>query len=257
MPVFRFLGRVFSVLWKTWFLLWFVFTMVLFYPFFRILLSREDWFSMAFRLKKIWAHVLLFGAGIIYRVSYELQLPNKPFVFCPNHTSYLDIIISYCILPHYFVFMGKQELSKVPLFRIFFVRMNILVNRKSAKDAHRAFVRAGAELQKGHSVVLFPEGTISREVPHLRPFKNGAFRLAIEQQVPLVPITFFNHYRLLRDAPYLQGTCRPGRARIHVHAPIDTAGMGLEQMESLKERVRNIIADSLTHYPNIQPNLSV
>lgn len=245
------------MLWKTWFLLWFVCTMVLFYPLFRILLSREDWFPVAFRLKKIWAHVLLLGAGIAYRVTYAEHLPNKPYVFCPNHTSYLDIIISYCILPHYFVFMGKQELSKVPLFRIFFERMNILVNRKSAQDAHRAFIRAGAELQKGHSVVLFPEGTISREVPRMRPFKNGAFRLAIEQQVPLVPITFFNHYRLLRDAPYLQGICRPGLARIHVHSPIDTAGMGLDQMESLKERVKSILADSLAQYPNTQPNLSV
>jgi 1-acyl-sn-glycerol-3-phosphate acyltransferase len=135
--------------------------------------------------------------------------------------------------------------------------MNILVNRKSAQDAHRAFVRAGAELQKGHSVVLFPEGTISREVPRLRPFKNGAFRLAIEQQVPLVPITFFNHYRLLRDAPYLQGICRPGLARIHVHTPIETAGMGPDQMESLKERVRGILTESLAQYPNTQPNLSV
>lgn len=250
MLMFRFLGSVASVLWKTWFLLWFVCTMVVFFPFFRILLSRQDWFPMAFRLKKIWAHVLLVGAGIAYRVQYEAPLPNTPFVFCPNHTSYLDIIISYCILPHYFVFMGKQELSKVPLFRIFFERMNILVNRKSAQDAHRAFLRAGEELKQGHSVVLFPEGTISREVPRMRPFKNGAFKLAIEQQVPLVPITFFNHYRLLRDAPYLQGICRPGLARIRVHAPISTAGLNLNQTESLKERVRGIIADSLAHYPN-------
>ena len=80
--------------------------------------------------------------------------------------------------------MGKAELRKVPLFRKFFDRMNIPVNRKSVLDSHRAFMRAGSDIDKGISVALFPEGTIHHNGPVIGRFKNGPFRLAIEKQIP-------------------------------------------------------------------------
>src|SRR5688500_15613146 len=175
----------FRILWKLWFSLNFVLSMLVLYPVFLILLSREKWFPAAFRLMKIWAEFLLVVNGIIYKIKYEAIPDNKtPYIISPNHCSYLDIILLYCIFPNYLIFMGKQELSKAPLFNIFFKKMNILVDRKSKISAHRAFIRAGKELERKHSVVIFPEGTIPPNTPKLKVFKNGAFRLAIEKQVP-------------------------------------------------------------------------
>ena len=202
---------------------------------------------------KFWARVILFIPGIRYKVRYEAKLsPNKTYVYVSNHSSYLDIVLSYCAIPYYFIFMGKQELKKAPLFRIFFKEMNILVDRKSKIGSHRALEAAAKQLDEGHSIVLFPEGTISREAPKLRAFKNGAFRLAIEKQVPIVPITFVNNWKLLQDRPFLQGLSRPGLALIEVHRPIPTKGMTLDDILTLKAQVVNVIDTSLNNYESNQ-----
>ncbi len=237
------------VLWKMFFVLNFGITLILLYPIFFVLLSQKKWFPKAFLLMKFWARILLYIPGIRFKVHYETKLSaNKTYVYCSNHSSYLDIILSYCAIPYYFVFMGKQELRNAPLFSIFFREMNILVDRKSNIGAHRALTAAAQKIDEGHSIVLFPEGTISREAPKLRAFKNGAFKLAIEKQVPIVPITFVNNWKLLQDRPFLQGSSRPGLALVEVHRPIPTKGMTLDDLLALKAQVENVIEKSLTNY---------
>lgn len=166
--------------------------------------------------------------------------PNQSYVICPNHTSYLDIMLIYLSIPVYFHTMGKAELLKVPLFRKFFEKMNIPVNRKSKVDSHRALLRAGADVEKGISVALFPEGTIHHNGPKMGRFKNGPFMLAIEKQVPIVPVTFMNNWILLPD-DFQHRVGQPGLARVIMHPPIDTKGMTLDDIETLKQRVYDII----------------
>lgn len=93
----------------------------------------------------------------------------------------------YNVIPEYFLFMGKYELLRWPLFNMFFKDMNIAVNRGSHVEAAKAFRRAANALDRGTSLALFPEGTIPVFTPRLKPFKDGAFKLAIEKQVPIVP----------------------------------------------------------------------
>lgn len=142
--------------------------------------------------------------------------------------------------------MGKRELAKVPLFNIFFKKMNILVDRKSITDAHKAFKRAGDEIDKGNSVIIFPEGTISREAPKMKPFKNGAFKLAVEKQIEIVPITFVNVYKRLQDTPFLQGKAGPGITKIVIHKPVSTVGYTDENIDELKQKIKTIIESGLT-----------
>lgn len=242
--------RPFGVLWKVLFLLHFVVTLTLLYPLFYLFLMRKEWYPLAFKLKRFWAHLLIFPVGIFYTVNYKFKPePGKTYVFCANHTSYIDIILSYCILNQYFVFMGKKELEKVPLFNIFFRDMNILVNRKSITASYQAFQQAAQELKKGHSIILFPEGTISRRAPILKDFKSGAFRLAIDEQVEIVPITFENNWKFLQDKAFLQGNMRPGLARIVVHEPIPTKGLIDKDLETLKLKIKEIIEGPLKKYP--------
>lgn len=237
------------VLWKTLFLLNFVLGLLVLYPFFYILLSRREWFPAAFRLKKFWAAWIMTVPGLFLSITWKVPAAGlpQPCIFCGNHVSYLDIIASYLVIPNYYVFMGKQELDKAPLFRIFFREMNILVDRSSNIGSHRAFMRAGGDLDKGHSVFLFPEGTIS-SYGKLRGFKNGAFKLAIEKQVPIVPVIFLNNWKLLQNGGFLKSHGRPGISRVVVHEPIPTTGMTEQDLVSLRTKVHEIISAELEKY---------
>lgn len=242
---------VFRALWKTLFVLNFGIGLLVLYPLFALLLSRKAWFPVAFRLKRFWARWILLVPGIFIKIKRYIpieELPEKA-VYCANHTSYLDIIINYIVVPKYFVSMGKQEIDKAPLFRIFFKEMNILVDRKSKMGSHRAFVRAAHELENGHSMFLFPEGGISNSGKLLN-FKNGAFRLAIEKQVPIVPITYLNNWKLLQNGGFFKSNGRPGISRVIVHKPISTIGMTENDLVLLRTQVREIILNDLFQYNN-------
>ena len=189
----------------------------------------------------------LLGYKIKWNTKKE-ELP-QPCIYCANHSSYLDIVVSYLVIPNFFVFMGKQELDKAPLFRIFFKEMNILVNRESNKSSHRAFLRAGKDIDRNQAVFIFPEAGISSS-GKLRGFKNGAFKLAIEKQIPIVPITFLNNWKLLQNGGFFKATGKPGISRIVVHPPIATTGMDQNDLISLRTKVYDIIHNQLNNYNN-------
>ncbi len=197
----------------------------------------------------MWAHWIMIVPLLFYKITWKTkkqELP-QPCIYCANHSSYLDIVVSYLVIPNFFVFMGKQELDRAPLFRIFFKEMNILVNRENNKSSHRAFMRAGADIDMGQAVFIFPEAGISSN-GKLRGFKNGAFKLAIEKQVPIVPITFLNNWKLLQNGGYFKATGKPGVSRIVVHPPVSTIGMDENDLISLRTKVYDIIQNELTNY---------
>lgn len=233
-------------LWKLWFVLNFLITLILLYPIFFVLLARESWFGAAFHVMRFWGKWLCYGAGIFPSVKYEIdatKIPG-PCIFVSNHSSYLDIVLSYVSIPQYFVFVGKQELDKAPLFRIFFKRMHILVNRKSNVDSHRAYLRAGEKIDKGQSVFIFPEATISSSGT-LIPFKNGAFKLAIDKQIPVVPLVFFDNWKHLQNGGFLTSNGRPGTVRILMRNAVETKGMTNADLIPLREKVKGIIQEAL------------
>lgn len=236
----------FQFLWRIYFSLLFGVIFIIHYPIFVFLLASRKRYGMAFRLKRFVAIISVKLSGLRINIIKDADLTlNKTVVVCPNHTSYLDIALIYCFFPSYFVFMGKHQLRKVPLFGIFFKDQDIGVDRGSKLKAHKAFVRAGEDIDKGCSVVMFPEGTISTKAPELRPFKNGPFKLAIEKQVPILPITFVNNFRLFPSKMRINRIGFPGQAIIVVHRPISTVGMTEENLISLRQKVYNQIDGSL------------
>jgi 1-acyl-sn-glycerol-3-phosphate acyltransferase len=123
--------------------------------------------------------------------------------------------------------------------------MNIAVDRNSITAAHRAYQRAVLDIKKGIGITIFPEATIPDCSPHLGPFKNGAFKLAVETQAPIIPITFLDNWRLFPDKNYERFLVRPGISRIIVHKAIPTTGLKEEDIPKLKEQVRNILETTL------------
>lgn len=140
--------------------------------------------------------------------------------------------------------MAKFELNKAPLFNIFFKDMQISVDRKSRMDAHRAFMRAQEEIDAGNSVFIFPEGTIANEGV-LKNFKNGPFKLAIDCQVPILPITYIGNWKLLQNGGFFKSYGKPGISRAIIHEPISTTGMTEENVVPLREAVYKLFEETL------------
>ena len=103
---------------------------------------------------------MMFFVGIHYDIKTESAIPfNQPYIICPNHKSYLDIVLMYLIIPHDFAFIGKSELLRWPVIRFFFKRgVDIPVYRDSISKAAKCLAIAEEELKKGRSIVIFPEG---------------------------------------------------------------------------------------------------
>lgn len=239
-------------IWKLWFALWFAIPFLLLFPLFYIALVRGK-FDFVFRLKRFWARIISIGSFVFPVISYQskkYKLP-KPCIVASNHTSYLDIVLSPFYIDHTAVYMGKYELLKAPLFKYFFVYLDIPVNRKRITDAHKAFSEAGKKLDQGLTQVIYPEGTISH-AGKLKPFKNGAFKLAIEKQVPIVPVANLNNWWFLQNGGFFKSNGRPGIARIVVGDPIPTAGLTEKNVEELKEKVYNFIASELKKFYGAQ-----
>ncbi len=242
----HYFGIIPRALWKTFFILNFVVGLILLYPIFLVLLSKRKTYHGAFRLMRFWARWILIVPGVFVKVKREIPAEDLPVpcVYVANHSSYLDIVISYIVVPKYMIYMGKMEIEKAPLFRIFFRDMNIYVDRSSRTGSYKAFQTASERLQKGESVFIFPEGTIESK-GRLKPFKNGAFRLAIENQVPIVPVTFKNNWKLLQNGGFFKSHGRPGVSKCVLHQPIPTKGMKEEDLISLRHNVREIILKTL------------
>ena len=223
-------------LWKLFFLLNFLTGLIVLFPFFRVLLWNKKWFPVAFKLMRFWAWWIISTPGVFVKKEerFPIEKIEGPCVFCANHQSYLDIVISYCVFPQYFIFLGKAELDKAPLFRIFFEQMNILVERKSKIASANAYKKCAERIEKGESVFLFPEGTISSKGKMIH-FKSGAVKLAVEKQVPIVPVTYVNNYKLLQNGGLFKSHGRPGIARVVIHKPIETKGMSEKNLVSLNQ----------------------
>lgn len=244
-PVFKWLFLPLRWAYKIYFVLVFFTSLAALYIPFRILLFRPRRYERAFRLKRAWAFFLQWASGVPVKVVRKAPLPEAPYIICCNHSSYLDIIQMYNVIPEYFLFMGKYELLRWPLFNIFFKGMNIAVNRGSHNEAAKAFRKAAGALDRGTSLAMFPEATIPTFTPRMKPFKDGAFKLAIEKQVPIVPITFLDHWRLFGEPTEFLSRARPGVARAVVHAAVHTKGLGEADLPRLRKQVFEIIEGPL------------
>lgn len=229
--------RILRLAWAIWFLLLFVTGLAILYVPFLILLSKKKWYPLAHSLRKFWAICILYPSGLFPIVYFEEKPDkNKTYIFCSNHFSYLDIILTNLCIPNYFNFMAKDELSKIPMFGIFFKTIDISVNRQNNKLSHNAFMMAAERLKEGASVMIFPEGGIHKNVPPMAKFKAGAFKLAIENQIPIIPVTLIDNWKRMPGGGFENGLV-PGRMRIVVHRAVDTVGLNIEDKDALKDQV--------------------
>lgn len=168
---------------------------------------------------------------------------GRSYMLVANHTSMLDIMLMLYISKNPFVFVGKRELVKIPLFGFFYKRVCILVDREDTKSRTGVYRRAQRRLNQGLSICIFPEGGVpDNETVLLDSFKDGAFKMAVAHNIPVVPITFYDNKKRF-SFTFLSGG--PGRIRVKVHRFFETGLLGEEDKVKLREDVRNVILREL------------
>jgi 1-acyl-sn-glycerol-3-phosphate acyltransferase len=241
------------ILYRLYFALAFFGVLLLLYPIFWSFLRNNKHHKKVARLKVLTAKLILFLQGISHKkIKIPINLNEGPFVICANHASYLDILTMYSAFNrHRFLFIGKQELLTWPIINIFFKSIDIAIDRNKPREAIKSLERAKEQLNNKWSIVIFPEGGIPENAPKISNFKNGAFKMAIETQTPILPVTIVDNWRLFQADPILTGRARPGRSRIIIHDPILTEGLTQKDLLSLRDQTFEIISKSLVNYhPN-------
>ncbi|HET6267988.1 MAG TPA: lysophospholipid acyltransferase family protein, partial [Acidobacteriota bacterium] len=197
--------------------------------------------KLALSLTKLLDRMVLFLAGIKIKAYGLEKIPGKQGrVYVANHRSHVDGAALFEILPGEIVFLIKKEVFKIPLVSFALRTMGMIeVDRGDHEAATASINRAVSAIQSGHSVILFPEGTRSRQDTIL-PFKKGAFVLAIKSGADVVPITLIGADALLKpDTLFLY----PGEVEIYIHDPIPTAGLVLEDRDSLLAKAQEAVED--------------
>jgi 1-acyl-sn-glycerol-3-phosphate acyltransferase len=190
-----------------------------------------------------WARILAFLTPMQVSIKgAEHALRARSYVVVCNHQSQYDILLVYGYLDLDLKWVMKQELRKIPGVGIGCEKAgHIFVDRQNPRRARAAVTAALDRLGEGVGILFFAEGTRSLD-GRLQAFKKGAFRLAIEQQLPVLPVTLLGTRDIL---PARSLHLFPGRGTMVIHPAIETSGMGPEQLEDLMQRTREAIASAM------------
>lgn len=217
------------------------------FPFLVLSILKEGYYPYFFKMARIWAKTILFGMGFYYKIEKEQELDkDKSYMLIANHTSMVDIMLMLATIRQPFVFVGKKELVKIPLFGFFYKRTCILVDRTSSRSKHSVFERAQKRIKQGNSICIFPEGGVPEDESILLDhFKDGAFRLAIDHQLPIVPISFADNKERF-SYTFFSGS--PGILRVKVHSFIETEGKTMVDKNNLRVQAWEIIQTQLLEF---------
>ena len=227
-----------------WFYILMIGTVLLMAPFLLVLTAKESYYPAFWKIVRAWSYVLVYGMGFNIKKQIDQELDrNQSYIFCPNHASFMDPFVLIVLSKNPIVFVGKKELVKIPIFGFFYKRVVIMVDRSSPKSRKRVFEMAKKRLQEGTSIGIFPEGLVPSKDVVLAPFKKGAFSLAIEYQIPVVPQTYYDGKRLF-SWNFLKGGL--GTFRVKQHKFIETSGMKISDVEKIKENTFQTIYNELS-----------
>lgn len=234
----------FWLLYRVWFYLLVLLPIIVLFPLILFTILSEKTYPLFFKIARLWSRVILIGMGFRYSVKgTENFEAGKSYMLVANHTSMTDIMLMLlAVKNHPFVFVGKKELVNIPIFGFIYKRVCILVDRENSKSRFAVFERAQNRIQQGLSICIFPEGGVPDESILLDEFKDGAFRIAIEHQLTIVPITFYDNKKRF-SYTFFSGS--PGKMRAKIHPPIETIGKTMDDKLNLKQQVRDIILTEL------------
>lgn len=195
-----------------------------------------------------WARAVLWASGTPVSLHGADDVDwREPQVLVSNHVSWYDVFAIAAVLPVAYHFVAKKELERIPLFGMAWKAAgHISIDRSNRQSAVASLRRAGEKIRRERgTVVIFPEGTRSR-TGELQPFKKGAFVLAVEAGVPIVPTVVRGSFDIMPPGGWV---VRPGRIHLHFCPPVPTSGYTPEQVDLLAARVREAMLETLREAP--------
>jgi 1-acyl-sn-glycerol-3-phosphate acyltransferase len=235
--------KVLLVLWRGWFyFLAAIPVIVLFIPLAFFVLLPNGYRYVFWIARNVWAPFVLLGMGFWVKKANAFPEEGKSFMLIANHTSYIDVMVILRLRKTPFVFVGKKELVNIPIFGFLYKRAAIMVDRSSSKSRFGVYGRAQKVIAKGYSVCIFPETDYIDESIVLNPFKQGAFKLAIEHELPILPMAFLD---CKRKFPWHTSHGFPGDLRAKALEIIPTSNLKETDIPNLQEKAYQIIKISL------------
>lgn len=204
------------------------------------------------RLTGRWARMVLRAARCRVVVhGGERLVAGEPAVVVSNHVSWFDVPAKAAIFPGPFSFVAKKELRSVPLFgKAMEAAGHLFVDRRNRQAAIESMRDAGRRIHElGSHVVVYPEGTRSRS-GRLQPFKKGAFMMAVEAGVPIIPTVVIGSYDIMRPDEW---RVRPNVIHVHFGQPVSPGDYSAETVDALVERVRGEMAAILARNEALPP----
>lgn len=194
------------------------------------------------KIARLWGKSILFVSRVEMSVKGLSNIdPSAPYIYMPNHQSNFDIPVLLGHLTVQFRWLAKAELFKIPIFGHAMRKAGyISIDRNNRESAIKSLNAAANKIKSGVSVLIFPEGTRSRD-GKIQPFKKGGFVMAIESGVPIVPVVITGTRSLMTKGKF---RVNAGHVRMVIHKPIDTSAYTRETKEALMESVRRVICDS-------------
>ncbi len=192
---------------------------------------------------RLWSRINLLAAGV--RVHME-GLKNidteRAYIYAPNHQSWFDIFALSAKLPVQFRWLAKEELFRIPVLGAAMSAIGYIpIDRGDRRKAFMRMNEAAEKIQRGTSIVIFPEGTRS-STGVLQDFKKGGFILAIKSQQPIVPVSISGSHRILQKGDW---KINPGRIHVRIAAPIETKSLTSRDRDALSDAVREAIEENL------------
>lgn len=193
----------------------------------------------------IWARLSALITPMFVSVKGKSNLvKGQSYIIVSNHQSQYDIFVIYGWIPRHFKWVMKHTLRKVPGLGLYCSRMeHIFIDRSDTKKALESIKGAADRITNGTCVVFFPEGTIFGK-GELGPFKKGAFKMAIDLQLPVLPVTINGTENVL---PYKSLDLFPGKAEMIIHEPIPIENYTDDSIDELIEESRKRISSSLSY----------
>jgi len=241
------LKRIFGFFWALWGAIWFMIVVIIFTLIYAVVFAI---YGRKVSMKCVWINChylcpfLLNVCLVKLRVIGQEKIsPKQTYVFVANHSTQVDILATAAAMPQPIRFLAKSEIKYIPVFNYMTKMLAIMVDRKSKESREKSMKYMLAELEKGNSIFLYPEGTRNRTDQPLKEFKDGAFRLAIMGQVPIVVQTIVNA-KSVNDPEGIQ--LLPGHIEVYFSDPIETKGMTMDNEPALKEMVRQELLKKLS-----------
>lgn len=206
---------------------------------------EEERDKLVYKVTTSWANTLLKAAGVKVTVHGLENIPKDTNVlYIGNHQGNFDIPIYMSQIPGLKGFVSKIEVKKIPGVRTWMEYMYcVFMDRSSLRKAAEAIIEGVKILKKGHSLVIFPEGTRSRG-DKMGELKAGSFKLAIKSKVPIVPVTMNGSYKIMEDSKK-KWIIKPAHVDLYIHPAIETANLTREEQATLHTRVYKTIKSKL------------